>query len=89
MREVGSYGMLIKNNAGEPIGVLIAENLIDVYRSILDAPLLNGEGYSLLVDETGTVLMRPHRELPAEKQTLTELGQFTEKTLDSYTYLNK
>lgn len=80
---VGSYGMLIKNNAGEPIGVLIAENLIDVYRSILDAPLLNGEGYSLLVDETGTVLMRPHRELPAEKQTLTELGQFTEKTLDT------
>lgn len=80
---VGSYGMLIKNNAGEPIGVLIAENLIDVYRSILDAPLLNGEGYSLLVDETGAVLMRPHRELPAEKQTLTELGQFTEKTLDT------
>lgn len=31
----------------------------------------------------GTVLMRPHRELPAEKQTLTELGQFTEKTLDT------
>lgn len=80
---VGSYGMLIKNNAGEPIGVLIAENLIDVYRSILDAPLLNGEGYSLLVDETGAVLMRPHRELSAEKQTLTELGQFTEKTLDT------
>lgn len=80
---VGSYGMLIKNNVGEPIGVLIAENLIDVYRSILDAPLLNGEGYSLLVDETGAVLMRPHRELPAEKQTLTELGQFTEKTLDT------
>ena len=80
---VGSYGMLIKNNAGEPIGVLIAENLIDVYRAILDAPLLNGEGYSLLVDETGAVLMRPHRELPAEKQTLTELGQFTEKTLDT------
>ena len=80
---VGSYGMLIKNNAGKPIGVLIAENLIDVYRSILDAPLLNGEGYSLLVDETGAVLMRPHRELPAEKQTLMELGQFTEKTLDT------
>ena len=39
---VGSYGMLIKNNAGEPIGVLIAENLIDVYRSILDAPQRRG-----------------------------------------------
>ena len=80
---MGSYGILIKNNDGEPTGVLIAENLMDVYSSILDAPLLNGEGYSLLVDETGAVLMRPHHEPQARKQTLAELGQFTDKTRDT------
>lgn len=55
---VNYYGVNISNRSGETIGILCAVHSADVLRKIIDAPVLSGQGYSNIVDGSGTFILR-------------------------------
>lgn len=72
---INYYGVGIKTPAGETIGVLCAVHTADVLRSILDAPVLSGQGFSNIISSSGDYIMRsihafPGDILPENKEAL-------------------
>lgn len=58
---INYYSVPIKNRQGQIIGVLCAINDASVIRKIIDAPLLNGTGFSDLYDSSGEMILRSAR----------------------------
>ncbi|MBT9775642.1 EAL domain-containing protein [Clostridium sp. MCC353] len=56
---VNYYGIQMRNLEEEIIGVLIAVHDSSIYRRIIDAPLLNNQGYSCILNEEGDIVLCP------------------------------
>lgn len=63
------------------IGVLCAVNASSVYREIIDAPVLNGKGYTNIVDQEGNLVIRT-QNLSGDPIRLSEMGVFEDGQLD-------
>ncbi|MEQ2455705.1 putative bifunctional diguanylate cyclase/phosphodiesterase [Flavonifractor hominis] len=55
---INCYGVPLLNGAGSVVGVLCGINDASVLRSIIDAPLLNSEGFSDLLLQDGRIIIR-------------------------------
>ena len=63
---INYYGVTMRNASGEVKGVLCAVHSADVLRSTIDAPVLNGQGFSDIVDANGTYILRSINDLAAD-----------------------
>lgn len=63
---INYYGVRVENTAGEPIGVLFAVHTADVLRRILDDPVLNGDGFSNIVNSSGNYVLRSLNAVQAD-----------------------
>lgn len=66
----------VRNSSGAVIGVLCAVNESDIMRAIIDAPLLNGSGYTDLYSSSGEMILRSARTPVSGGQT-PELSELT------------
>lgn len=55
---INYYAVPVENKLGEIVGVLCAVNDAQIMREIIDAPLLDGTGYTDLYDSEGKMILR-------------------------------
>lgn len=55
--QINYYAIQVSNDAEEVTGVLCAVNSSEVLQEIIDAPLLNGEGFSNIIDQEGSLVV--------------------------------
>lgn len=62
------------------IGILCAINSAEVYRKIIDPPILNGQGFSSIIDRKGNFLILSMHKRTVNKyyRTLEDLGKYEE-----------
>lgn len=58
---INYYAVPVENKQGEIIGVLCAVNDAQIIREIVDAPLLDGTGFTDLYDSSGKMILRSVR----------------------------
>ncbi len=66
---INYYAVPVRSKTGAIVGVLCAVNEADIIRSIMDAPLLNGEGYTDLYSGEGRMVLRSGR-MPSDGHEL-------------------
>lgn len=80
---INYYAVPVKNLSDQIIGVLCAVNSTDILREIVDVPLLNGTGFSSIIDSKGNLVVRSIRQQAAENNPyhLSQLGAFAPQDL--------
>lgn len=71
------YAVPVQRADGQTLGVLCAVNSVAVIQEILDAPLLDGSGYTDLYSNTGAVILASSRDASAAPAALEELDGAT------------
>lgn len=74
---INYYAVPVANKQGEIIGVLCAVNDAQIIREIVDAPLLDGTGFTDLYDSSGTMILRSVRS-PNKKDGVFSLYELIE-----------
>lgn len=78
---INCYGVPLRDGEGEVVGVLCGINDAAVLRSIIDAPLLNSQGFSDLMLQDGRIIIRSQNTPVAEAdiRSLHELEEISEQ----------
>lgn len=87
-RYINYYGIEIRNRKHEIIGVLCAVNSAFVLQDIIDSPLLNGAGYSEIIDGKGQFVIRSSHS-PGYKEKVQSLASVTSLNIASLEQLIK
>lgn len=80
---INYYGVPLRKD-GIVSGVLCAVSSSDVLREIIDAPILNGRGFSCVIDSTGAMVIRSmyQNESGGNATSLAEIGTIEKGELD-------
>lgn len=80
---INYYAVPVRDWNGDIVGVLCAVNSTDILRDIVDVPILNGEGFSSILNSEGHLVVRSARQKAAENNPyrLDQLGAFDPQEL--------
>lgn len=79
---VNTYGVPITHN-GKIYGVLLASNRAEIFANIVGSSVMNGMGYSNIIDQSGNYVIQSEKARKKERDVLSlqELGTIDQATL--------